>query len=44
MKNKKLTYILVPLVGLIWGLVIYKIFIYTDDTDYSNPASYWKIQ
>lgn len=31
MKNKKITYILIPLVAIIWGFVIFKIFNYTDD-------------
>jgi hypothetical protein len=31
MKNKRLTYILVPLVLLIWGIIFYKIFTHLDN-------------
>ena len=33
MKNKKLTYILVPLVLIVWGLIIYRIFNTIHNTD-----------
>lgn len=36
MKNKKLRYILIPAVVIIWGLVLYKVFSYTDDTPEFN--------
>lgn len=36
MKNKKMTYFLVPVVIIIWGLVIYKIFSYTDSSSDKN--------
>lgn len=38
MKNKKLKYILFPAVFIIWGLVVYKIFFYSDDPS-ENPTS-----
>jgi type II secretory pathway component PulC len=32
-KNKKITYILLPLALLIWGIIVYKIFFYTADEE-----------
>jgi hypothetical protein len=38
MKNKKMTYILIPIVILVWGIVIFKIFNYTDDSNGANTS------
>jgi hypothetical protein len=40
MKNKKLTYILLPAVALIWGLILYRVFSHSDDDDMmmQNPV------
>ena len=37
MKNKKVTYILIPAVALVWGLIIYKVFYYVKaEPDFSS--------
>jgi hypothetical protein len=33
MKNKKLTYILIPLVAVVWGLIFYKIYLQVNGSD-----------
>lgn len=39
MKNKKLQYILIPLVILVWGLVFFKVFSHISRTeDFNHPA------
>jgi len=34
MKNKKTLYFLIPAVALIWGLIAFKIFTYSDETEF----------
>jgi len=38
-KNKKLTYILVPLVIIIWGGIFYRVFMYLNKTPDINPQT-----
>lgn len=33
MKNKKLKYVLIPLVIIVWGLIFYKVFSYSNDDE-----------
>jgi len=39
MKNKRLTYILIPLVILVWGLIFYKIFNHTGGDNKTNVST-----
>lgn len=40
MKNKKLVYVLLPLVAIIWGVIIYRIYVQMSDKDNGAVAGF----